>query len=156
MAMLALCRCARVASAHGKIILSAGDNLSEILAIEKGRAKDYSLNCLCRRNGALQLAADMVWRRRHVISEENASDKDSRLVERGLLKPGDIVGGSSLARRLYRAGLKPVGPPRAERRPEVTPTRASDAASNGRCPGPCFLELCACSARLTSATNTCA
>lgn len=43
-AMLALRRTARSEAAKGTASLSAGDNLSEALAVAKGRGHDYSLN----------------------------------------------------------------------------------------------------------------
>eukprot|EP00973_Karenia_brevis_P083213 11538292-Karenia_brevis.AAC.1 len=85
-AILGLRRTAREGHDAGDELLSVRDNLSEILAIEKGRAKDWALNTLCRRPAALQLGADISWKRRHVESLRNVSDFDSRLADRGLLE----------------------------------------------------------------------
>ena len=54
---------------RGCRVLSVGDNLSEILATEKGRADDHRLNALCRRSAAHQLGAEVRRDRRHVESE---------------------------------------------------------------------------------------
>lgn len=86
--MLALRRTARSEAARGTILLSAGGNLSEILAMEKSRARECSLSCICRCAPGLQLGADVCWRRQHAVSEENVADRDSRLVDKGLVRPG--------------------------------------------------------------------
>ena len=69
----------RGAQARHSVTLSLGDNMSEITATEKGRAKNYELKCQCRRAAALQFCADILWRRRHVDTERNPSDWDSCL-----------------------------------------------------------------------------
>ena len=52
------------------------DNMSEVLAMEKGRARNYELISLCRHSASLQISADIQWDRRHVISEKNCADFD--------------------------------------------------------------------------------
>ena len=64
---------------RGSTVLSIGDNLSEVLALERGRARNRDLNAVCRQACGLRLATGIAWRRRHVESERNVSDADSRL-----------------------------------------------------------------------------
>ena len=63
---------------HHCRLFQLSDNLVSVLAFDKGRSKSWALNALCRRSCALQLAADVVWRLRHVRSEKNVSDEGSR------------------------------------------------------------------------------
>ena len=51
--MLGLRRACRTDSAHSSLVLSVGDNLSEILASEKGRARCKELNSMCRQACAI-------------------------------------------------------------------------------------------------------
>ena len=67
--LLGLQRGCRRAECRGRVILSVGDNMSEILGCEKGRARDRELNALCRRATALRVAANVGWRRRHCIMQ---------------------------------------------------------------------------------------
>ena len=85
---------------HDSILLSLGDNMGELLASEKGRANDRGLNASCRRVCAYQVGANVAWRRRHVVSEENPSDADSRLHEKGFVRPGEVLGPAAVRRRL--------------------------------------------------------
>ena len=66
-----------------KVVVSLCGNLSEILVTSKGSACCHSLNELCRRARAFLLAANVSWVRRHVASQANAADFDSRLAELG-------------------------------------------------------------------------
>ena len=68
---------------RGKVVVSLCGNLSEILVTSKGSACCHSLNELCRRARAFLLAANVSWVRRHVASQANAADFDSRLAELG-------------------------------------------------------------------------
>eukprot|EP00435_Cladocopium_sp_Y103_P018992 s1272_g4.t1 len=77
-ALMSLRRAARNATLHGHRLLTLCDNLSAIMAYDKGRARDLSLLSLCRRAGALQLACEIRWHLRFVESARNPSDKDSR------------------------------------------------------------------------------
>ena len=45
-----------------------------------------------------------MWKRRHVVSEKNLADFDSRLADEGLLTPGECLHPSQLLRRLSRDG----------------------------------------------------
>ena len=99
---LALQRALRRPHDHGHVILGIGDNLAEILASEKGRSKDRELNAVLRRAAACQEAGDFMWKRRHVVSEKNFADFDSRLADEGLLIPGECLHPSQLLRRLSR------------------------------------------------------
>ena len=86
--LMSLERASRQPLCRGCIVVTFGDNLSEILAIESGRARDWELNAICRRAAGIQLFADIDWRRRHVISNANLADHDSRLADMGFIAPG--------------------------------------------------------------------
>ncbi|CAK0803468.1 unnamed protein product, partial [Prorocentrum cordatum] len=90
---------------------SVGDNLSEIMATEKGRAVDHGLNALCRRAAALQLGAEIRWVRRYVESEHNPTDADSRLADKGVLKAGEALRPGRLAGRLRAAAASRAAAP---------------------------------------------
>ena len=87
-ALLGLRRASRCLKNHHTRVLSIGDNMSEILASEKGRAADYSLRSLIRRAAAYQLGCGIMWRRRHVDTKRNISDGGSRKADRGVYQPG--------------------------------------------------------------------
>ena len=87
--LLGLRRAARCVGSHHKRVLSIGDNMSEIVASEKGRAADFSLRSLIKRSAAYQLGCGIMWRRRHVDTKRNISDAASRKADRGVYKPGE-------------------------------------------------------------------
>ena len=58
--------------------LYLGDNLASICAFEKGRAKSWRLNSLCRRMAAYALGGELRLHFRHLPSERNLADADSR------------------------------------------------------------------------------
>ena len=90
---------------QGRTLLSLGDNLSEILAMERGRATNRALNSLCRQSLSMQVFGDITWRRRHVVSKRNISDADSRRADAGEIGPGEVVvpRGVEVARAAKRA-----------------------------------------------------
>ena len=96
---MGLSRAAHALEHHDAELLSTGDNLGCVCAFEKGRAANLELLTLCRRASALQAAAGIVWRQRHVEGERNCADHMSRAADRGLLKPGE-------ARRGIRGGVR--------------------------------------------------
>ncbi len=80
-----------------------------------GRAKCHELNNLCRHVAALQLAANVDWRRRRIVSASNPSDADSRLADAGVLSAGEALVGPALDKRLecVKSGFRrppPGGP----------------------------------------------
>ena len=94
--LLGLRRSAHTRSHHGSLVLSIGDNLSEICCMEKGRAKNRSLNQQARRAASLQIGAGIDWRRRHCCSDENHADDGSRLADAGAIPPGAMVYGPAV------------------------------------------------------------
>ena len=81
-------RCAaRSTSMRDSIVLSIGDNLSEILASDKGRSSDPVTNAQLRRAAGLTAAAGISWRRRHIETGRNPTDKGSRIADDGELAP---------------------------------------------------------------------
>ena len=89
-AVMGLRRAARDPSCHGTVVLSAGDNMSAVMAFEKGRAVSYELLAQCRRAAAIQISCEIDWRQRHVRTAENVADHASRMADRGELFPGDF------------------------------------------------------------------
>eukprot|EP00959_Pyramimonas_sp_CCMP1952_P315204 6597576-Pyramimonas_sp.AAC.1 len=57
-ALVGLHHAVRDPASHGGVVLSLGDNLSEVLATERGRAHDPALNSVCRRAAAVELGAE--------------------------------------------------------------------------------------------------
>ena len=90
-ALLRLQRLTRIGHYAGHEALSSRDNLSENMAVEKGRAKDWKLDSLCRQAAALQLRGDIAWRRRHIETTRNISDFDSRPAERVIMECEEVL-----------------------------------------------------------------
>ncbi|CAK0901720.1 unnamed protein product [Prorocentrum cordatum] len=134
--------------APGCQVLSAGDNLSEIMATEEGRAVDHGLNALCRRAAALQLGAEIRWVRRHVESERNPTDADSRLADKGVLKAGEALRPGRLAGRLRAAAASRAAAP-AQTAEGKCPSRSRSERQTRRPSG--ILELFAGCGRLSGA-----
>ena len=72
-------RAARSVKNLGRRHLGLGDNLTSLLAYDKGRSSSC-LNVLCKRSAAYQLGGWMSWRWRHVDSARHVADRGSRLV----------------------------------------------------------------------------
>ena len=104
-ALLGLCRAAWQPKNYRGILLSLGDSLSEILAFDRGRAKDRELLSLCRRAAAIQCGTGTRWHRRYVETERNPADKDSRLTASS--RP---AGGSTGATACCRSRWSPQFP----------------------------------------------
>ena len=68
---------------HGKRIVIFNDNMSVVLACQKGRCASYPLLRLLRRISAHGIACGLRFYVRWVPSERNAADKDSRAFEKG-------------------------------------------------------------------------
>ena len=90
-----------------------------------------------------------MWKRRHVASEKNLADFDSRLADEGLLTPGECLHPPQLLRRLSRDGrfrrdLGGTHPPALEPLPsfpeEIKPG-ARDCARSPRAGGGPYLYL---------------
>ena len=96
--LLGLRRESRSTDSHDMQLVSLGDIQSEVLSEERGRAKDHGLNAICRRSAAIRLGCGVRWLRRYCDTERNPSDADSRLADRGVLKPGTVLRGRSLAK----------------------------------------------------------
>ena len=89
-ALMGLRDASRTPSLQDSILLSLGDNLSEILATDKGRSQDPVLNALLRIRAGLCVSSGIEWRRRHVETKRNPTDRGSRLADDGGLGPGEI------------------------------------------------------------------
>ena len=72
---------------HGRIVFPVGDNLSSILAYEKGRARCEDLIAQCRQAAGYIIGAQIRWHHRHIESERNVADHDSRAADRGARSP---------------------------------------------------------------------
>ena len=88
----------------GSIVPALGDNMGEVVANDRGRGRDKAVNALCRRSAAIRLGACVDWPRRYVDTARNPSDADSRIADRGGLRPGERL------RAGWRAGAAPAIP----------------------------------------------
>ena len=164
-ALAGLTRAARDVRSHGSTVLSQslGDNMSEVLATERGRAVDRALNSVCHRSAARQMGAEIGWRRRHIPSERNPMDGDSRLADKGILKPGESMRSGQL--RTWSAAAVRRGAQREVQRPwrgqprggppsstSAATTAAADSAreTTGSCPAGNIFRLRAPNWRLAA------
>ena len=76
--LMCLRRAVAGAAGHGHRFLSLTDNMSSLLAFDRGRSCSYDLLCLCRRAAALCIEADVSWVFRHLEAWRNPSDEGSR------------------------------------------------------------------------------
>ncbi|CAK0862617.1 unnamed protein product, partial [Prorocentrum cordatum] len=134
-ALTGLYHAARDSASHGGVVLSLGDNLSGVLATERGRAHGPALSVICRRAAAVEPGAEVKWARRYVETARNPTDSDSRLAERGLLAPGEALRGGRLAARLGRlrgaAGEAAAGADSAAACPAPRPPGAGGGLGRG-------------------------
>ena len=79
-ALMGLRRAVAGTAGHGHRFLSLADNMSSLLAFDRGRSCSYDLLCLCRRAAALCIGADVSWVLRHLETWRNPSDEGSRRV----------------------------------------------------------------------------
>ena len=94
--LVGLKRMTRSADRHGYRFLSIGDNLSSLIALEKGRAQNFALLGLTRTAAARQIACDLRQFHRYSESKRNPTDFDSRAVERGDIVRGQTVHGAGV------------------------------------------------------------
>ena len=106
-ALLGLARTARTPSAYGHLVLSLGDNLAEVLAVDRARARDLELPSLVQRASGIQLATGLRWARRYIETDRNVSDSDSRLADRWALLPGQRISGKQLQAAPLAAAVPP-------------------------------------------------
>ncbi len=78
-------------SMENAAVLSFGDNVAEVLAQERGRARDHGMNARCCQSQAWQLSVGIDCRRRRVVSGDNVSDDHSRRADRCELPPGGVL-----------------------------------------------------------------
>lgn len=97
--LLSLRRAASRPEGHGAVVLSIGDNLTEVMAFEKGRSGSWCLNALCRHSCAWQTATGIRWRRRRIGTLRNCADEASRFAAKGLVFPGQPLVLRGAARR---------------------------------------------------------
>eukprot|EP00438_Fugacium_kawagutii_P027263 Skav214356 [mRNA] locus=scaffold86:498779:503145:+ [translate_table: standard] len=71
-------RSARAASHVGTRKLTLCDNLSTVLALEKGRSSSLAMNRICKTACAIQAALQIRWFVRHVETKRNQADRPSR------------------------------------------------------------------------------
>ena len=81
-ALAALCFAATLPSCQDKLVLGLGDNLPEVLATERGRARDYELLGVVRRGAAIRIVTGIGYLRRHAETKRNLSDYHSRELPR--------------------------------------------------------------------------
>ncbi|CAK0909779.1 unnamed protein product [Prorocentrum cordatum] len=122
-AVAPLWRAAADVNFHGKEILSLCDNMSSVLAFEKGRATNFELLAQCRRAAAVCFGCEIRWRPRHVPGIYNVADHGSRAADRGELLPGRYRGRGALSAPTSGSRRMPVVPPAAGKA-EASPTTA--------------------------------
>jgi hypothetical protein len=76
--LMLLRRLGRNRRARHHRVLGIGDNLVSLCGFEKGRAKSWCLNALCRRSASYQIATRIRWQLRHLESKRNPCDAGSR------------------------------------------------------------------------------
>ena len=113
-ALMSLRRLSRSVSNMNSTCLTLCDNLVSVIMFEKGRSGVGALNTLCKRSAAYQIGSNIIWRLRHIRSENNVADGPSRQwgadVPRGLLNRSggkEISLGDHQYHRLIRAGNPP-------------------------------------------------
>ena len=99
-ALAAVRHASRSLASFGKDHLSLGDNLGNILSLEKRRAHSFDMLCICRSVGALSLALDACFLFRWHPSELNVADKPSRAFEPAPLKFVQEAGAKHLVREV--------------------------------------------------------
>ena len=96
-------RASRIAELFEGKKLSLSDNLSALLAFDKGRSSSHGLNSLCRRAAGLLGATGIRWKLRHVETDRNVADSPSRWFEKR------TKGGRFISRPLQtRSVVEPV------------------------------------------------
>ena len=82
--LMGLHRAVAGSAGHGHRFRPLTDNMSSLLAFDRGRSCSYDLLCLCRRAAALCIGADVSWTWRHgVIPRTKGLDEPLVLVVRG-------------------------------------------------------------------------
>jgi hypothetical protein len=77
--LLSLRRLCRTTSNLGKRCLTLSDSMVSILALTRGRSSSSPINNICRRSAAYQIAGNISWHLRHIVSADNPADGPSRL-----------------------------------------------------------------------------
>ena len=121
---------------HSHVLLSLGDNMSEVLAMDRGRARSWELLALARRAAALQAGANVRWALRHIGTDRNPSDYASRLPH---LRAGEVRRGRA-AVALDEGRLRPAARAQATgdaaELPSSPPTASEGLAAVGAAFGP--------------------
>ena len=91
---------------HNTVVMSLGDNISEVCAFDRGRTTDVELLCLVRRSCAWQVSCNIRWVRRYIETWRNPSDAASRLASAGALRPGQVARGAALGEWDRRRGIQ--------------------------------------------------
>lgn len=122
----ALRRAAGGMPVDGRRVFSLGDNLSCLLAYERGRAWCYRLRMLCAQAAAYQVGAELIWSVRCMESERNAADYSSRAGNRGELRSGEFrnLEGLELSALFTLHHERPPGEPPPELAPASPPLHA--------------------------------
>ena len=76
--LLALRRACRSRANFGRRVLVFCDNMVSVLVLDKGRARSYALNVICRRAASLQLACGICLKGRYLETDRNPADEGSR------------------------------------------------------------------------------
>eukprot|EP00438_Fugacium_kawagutii_P002204 Skav236698 [mRNA] locus=scaffold4101:93982:96339:- [translate_table: standard] len=139
-------RSARVRALHGKVKVTLCDNLAAICAFDKGRSSSSQLNRVCQIAAGYQLVSNIRWRLRHVETDRNPADHDSRFLE----KPKHKGLGKKMRERHVASHVMEADLPAGDSCP--TSSTSSSASLSRTKPG-MFLEVFSGSGRLTTAVQ---
>lgn len=127
---------------HGLKVLSFTDNMSCLLAFDKGWARHPSLNgVVSPSRSERDIECEITWRGRHIMSEASATDWGSRAADRGEPQPGQrrqgcapwlreveeyhpLLAGIRSSRRRPKIGSSAVPAPLCQSAAELRPPRA--------------------------------
>ena len=161
-ALSSLRRTARVARLHGRLKVTLCDNLAALCAFERGRSSSFPLNRVCQMASAYQFAARLKWRLRHIETDRNPADRDSRFLSTPPKRNLGMAMRAAPAKDVMKAGpqlAKCGGERNCVPEAGVTyPTCSSSSSSQTqRLPSRTgvFLEIFCGTARLSKAMSDC-
>ena len=147
-ALSSLRRSVRVTSLHGKLKVTLTDNMAALSAFDRGRSSSFALNKLCREASSMQFVSGIRWRLRHIETDRNPADRDSRFHQKLKHQSVKTKKGPLIDRgRTCDSGKGPFS----------SGQQQSEPSTSHRIPPKCspgvFLEIFAGSARLSHAMN---
>ena len=147
-ALSSLRRSVRVTSLHRKLKVTLTDNMAALSAFERGRSSSFALNKLCREASSMRFVSGIRWRLRHIETDRNPADRDSRFHQKLKHQSVKTKRGPMIARgRGGDFGGCPILSGQQQSEPSY-PRNTPPNCSHG-----VFLEIFAGSARLSHAVD---